>query len=534
MTSITDHRQTGRVGTGAVGTSSMVTAAALSNPMLIVLFMATMTQPYYILLGPLVIGPYRLLLLIAAIPLLINWVRGKYGGIVLPDILLLLHTLWVVVSMLANGQSGIVEYFGTQFLDIFVAYLLGRATVRNIEDFVFFAKVFLFLLLFLLPFAILESTMGKMVLQDTFRGLPSISVHRPTSINYEQRMGLNRAMTALDHPIIYGLLCSAAVSFGLVGLKHAGKTTGLIRRVALSTGSLAGTFLSLSAGAFVSAMVQVGLIVWDRVLTEFRQRWYLLTGLFAAFYVFVDIVAARPPLLVMGRLISFSGSTAWNRYMIWEFGSAEVMRHPIFGMGVFTDWVREHWMPLSVDNYWLLIAMRFGLVGFALLAGMWIVLIWRLGRRDFTRNPALSGIRKSYMFMFVGLFVALATVAVWQSSAAMLYVLAGSSMWLLFADATPQAPATETQGAAQGAAQGAGAGAHRFARPRPAAQTSAGATAPDRPTDPTGAAHLRQGHRRTGPAPAPPPAPAQTTTTARDDAGTSSRYTRFPPGPAKR
>ncbi len=480
MSSIPDYRQTGRMGSAM---PAMAATPALSNPVLIVLLMLALTQPYYILVSSLVIGPYRLLLLIMAIPLLVNWVQGKYGPILLTDILLLIYTFWIAVSMAVNGQGGIPTYFGTQFLDIFVAYVLGRAAVRTREDFFFFAKAFLILLLVLLPFAILESVMGKMIIQDAFRGLPNLSVHRPTTLNYSPRMGLMRAMTALDHPIIYGLLCSIGVSLALVGLKHSPRDGTLPRRLGLLTGSLGGTFFSLSSGAFVSAMIQLGLMVWDRVLGTVRGRWYLLGGLVIAFYLFVAAVAARPPLLVLGRMVSFNGATAWNRYMIWQFGSEEVMRHPVFGMGLFTDWTRAHWMPLSVDNYWLLVAMRFGLVGTALLCGMWLLLVWRLARRDFSHDPALAEIRKAYLFVFMGLFLALGTVAVWQASAAMLYVLAGSSVWLIHASGSPRDPGTAADAprTPAPATQTAGARARRFTRAaapaRPAGPAKAGSPA---------------------------------------------------------
>jgi len=426
-------------------------AAALSMPVLLVLFLLTITQPYYLVLGPIILGPYRLLLLIVTVPLLVGWLRGQYGRIVLPDLLLLGFTLWIPVSLIANGQAGRVPQYATsQFIDIFSAYLLGRAAVRNIEDFYFLAKAFLILLICLLPFAILESTRGMMILQGTFRGLPNLLVFKPTTLNHGERMGFMRAMTSLEHPILFGVLSSAGISLGLVGLKHAGKGQGIVRRLGLSVGSFGGTFFSMSSGALASAMIQVALIAWDRVLASVRERWHLLIGLFVMFYIVVALVAYRPPLLVLGRMISYKPSTAWNRYMIWQFGSDEVMRHPVFGMGVFTDWIRQSWMPASVDNYWLLMAMRFGLTGIGLLGGMWLVLIWSLTRRDFSNSPACREIRKAYIFTFLGLATAMATVSVWSVSLSMIYLLAGSSVWLLYAGGDGDKAAATANGATPG------------------------------------------------------------------------------------
>jgi hypothetical protein len=474
-------------------------------PVALILFLFTLTQPYYILTGLVVMGPYRLLLLILTIPLLVGWLRGSYGRILLPDLLLLGFVLWVPVSLIANGQVGRAGvYSASNFLDTFSAYLLGRAAVRNVEDFFFFTKAFLILLLCLLPFAILESTLGLMIIQNIFRDVPNLLVFKDVTLNHGYRMGLMRAMTSFQHPILFGVLASAGISLGLVGLKYAGKgprgtrtSTGLLGRFALSVGSLGCTFLSLSSGALASGLVQFALIAWNRVLTSVHKRWHLLIGLFGTFYVITALVHPRPPLLVLARVVSYKPSTAWNRYLIWQFGSDEVMRNPIFGMGLFDNWIRQRWMPASVDNYWLLMAMRFGLPGFALLASTWAVLIWRMTRRDFSNSPVLQEIRRAYIFSFMGLFAAMATVSVWNVALSAIFLLAGSSVWLLYVDAGETVTDTDTTAARRPSARG-----------RPAAGDRAGS-----------APHARPQTRPQTAGTEPP--------------NSTVRYTRFPSGPGK-
>lgn len=398
---------------------------------MLVLFLLTMTQPYLFKIGPLVMGPYRLVLLIVAVPLFFAWVRGKYGGFIAADFLLLGHVLWMAVSLAANGQGNrIGEFVISQFLDIFVAYLLGRAAIRSREDFFFFVKFFLGVLLFLLPFAFLESTKGIMILQNTFRGLPGLNVFRPTTLNYPPRLGLLRAMTTFVHPIVYGVTCSMAFSLAIVALRHADGGMSLPKRLAWSMGSAGGTFLSLSAGAFTGLALQLALIGWDFVLKGFRNRWKLLGALSAFVYVVLDIVALRPPLVVLAKYVAFSSSTSWNRYMIWQFGTAEVGRHPIFGMGLFTDWIRSPWMPTSVDNHWLIQAMRWGLPGCAMLLGMYFYILVRLIRVDLSHDPAAAAIRKALVFIFVGLFFQMGTVLLWHATYSLFFVLLGGSVWL--------------------------------------------------------------------------------------------------------
>ncbi len=70
------------------------------------------------------------------------------------------------------------------------------------------------------------------------------------------------------------------------------------------------------------------------------------------------------------RFASLNTVSAYNRVLIWKYGSESVMRNPFFGIG-YNDWIRPSWMnwstSSSVDHFWLIIAMRFGLPASLLL-----------------------------------------------------------------------------------------------------------------------------------------------------------------------
>ena len=48
--------------------------------------------------------------------------------------------------------------------------------------------------------------------------------------------------------------------------------------------------------------------------------------------------------------LAFDAKTGWGRTEIFQYGAAEVLRHPIFGIGL-NDWVRPWWRKPSVDNF---------------------------------------------------------------------------------------------------------------------------------------------------------------------------------------
>jgi hypothetical protein len=448
VASLAEHRKSQRRGrdTPPLPHLQQQAAAQLSHPVMLSLFLLTMTQPYYLLLGPLVMGPYRVLLLLFSLPLIFGWIRGKYGGFIAADWLLLGFMVWMPICLVVNGLgvSATLQYVFSQFFDIFVAYLLGRAAVRSKKDMYFFVKFLLGVFLFLLPFAFLESTQGKMLIQNTFRPLPSTLTFKPTTLNYGERMGLRRAMTAFPHPILYGVTASMAVSLGVVGLKYykGGMSTGL--RLLWSAGAIGGSFLSVSSGALLATGLQFALVGWDRVLVMVAARWKILATMFTIGYVFVDIVAARPPLIVLARYVALSPTTAWNRYLIWQFGSAEVGRHPIFGMGMFVEWIRQHWMPVSIDNHWLLTAMRYGLPGIGLLLGAYFFICYRLFRQNFSNDPELGAMRNAFVFTLVAVFVALGTVTAWSVTQSLVFVILGASVWLFNESAASAEPVATT------------------------------------------------------------------------------------------
>lgn len=418
--------------TGTLATSREV----LSRPVILALFLVCATQPYGLEVGSLLIGPYRLILLLIGPILTLQWLLGRFGRWLLPDFLILGYALWILVCLAANGQSGrIIEWGGALFIDTFFAYLLGRAAIRNRRDFYFFTRVLLYVLLFLLPFAILESTQNLVILIPLVEGLPMV---RPFDIvvgHHPPRLGLLRAQTGAVHPIAYGVTCSMGFSFGLAALAYAPGRPGLGKRLILSVGSYMGTFFSLSAGAIISILIQGGLIIWNWTLRGWRQRWYALAAGCLVFYIIVAIVSARPPALTLARMVAFSPSTAWNRYMIWQFGSAEVARNPIFGMGNFVEWQRAPWMPPSIDNEWLLTAMRFGLVGIGLIMGAFAYVLYRLIRKNFSTDPGMGAIRDAFVFTLISLLIAYGTVAAWNIQWSLLLVLLGGATWIFTTEA---------------------------------------------------------------------------------------------------
>lgn len=406
---------------------------SLSMPIVLGLFVFSITQPYLFNFGGFIMAPYRLLLLIMLVPLGINWLSGKYDGFILPDFLVIGHCLWMPISMIVNGQaSQMPVYVSSQFIDIVGGYLLGRAAFRTKEDLVFFTRCLVIVLAILLPFAVIESIGKVMVLNDIAQKLPLVEPHKRTTLAYPPRFGMQRAQTATPHPILYGITSAMVFSLVWMVLPHAkNPVKGVFGRLLRLGGSLGGSFFALSSGGWLNIIMQIGLMSYNKIFKAILARWKLLLWGFIAFYIFLIFYSERPPFVVLSRLVALDQETAFYRFLIYEYGSAEVARHPIFGMGLFTDYIHPPWMIPSVDNHWLLQAMRWGFPGFLTLLIAAFYPIAKLSLKNFQGDRALSDMRYAMAFVMLPFYVSMATVAVWNIQYSLIMMMMGASVWLI-------------------------------------------------------------------------------------------------------
>ena len=168
----------------------------------------------------------------------------------------------------------------------------------------------------------------------------------------DMRMGLFRAQGVVDHPILWGVFCSIAIANTYYLYRDR-----RVRRLVLTAFSTAMTFTSLSSGPLLSAVLQLGMISWGWIT---RNAWWVLVGLVVFGYVTVDLLSNRTPVQVLISYLTFNPGSGYWRLHIWNYASAEVLRHPLFGIGL-NDWARPGWLASSsVDNFWLNTAMRYG------------------------------------------------------------------------------------------------------------------------------------------------------------------------------
>jgi hypothetical membrane protein len=367
-------------------------------------------------------------LIVMILPMMLQLLSGRKGRMHLFDMLVMAHCAWAVIALINwGGIAQGIESGGIYVVEFAGAYLLGRLYIRSYEDFAAMARAYVGLVLATLLFTVPEALTGIHILHDGISG----AVGGPMAPFIEPRMGLERTFGPFDHPILYGVFCASA--FSLAYLVVAERRLMNLSGMAKVIGVGLATFMSASGGPYVVLMMQGFVAAWERVLGKVQGRWAALFTLFGLTYVGIDLFSTKTPFHVFVNYFTFSKQSAYNRILIFEYGTAEVARHPVFGIGL-GDWERPVWMSDSMDNFWLVTAVRYGVPAFLLLLGLLLGILWKAGQRK-NLPPEWRRARHAWAFTLFGITVAAATVHLWNALFVLFLFLIGSGAWLL--DAQP-------------------------------------------------------------------------------------------------
>lgn len=391
------------------------------------LFVFSLLVPIDFAFGGVVLFPHRIVLLLFFVPFAIRlYLMRRAGPVLAADWFLLASALWAALALLANHPfSMALQPAGIFIIEFFGAYLLARVTIRSGEDFQKFVKVLFLIMCVLAVFAVHESVTRRSLLLHLIPGGASREL-------IDIRYGLKRAQTIFSHSIHFGIFASACLGLFWFAVRPRGLRWVGGLAVAVGTG------FSLSSGAFMAFTMQALFIGWETILRTLRQRWRLFAALSVAAYVSIDLLSNRTPFHVLVSYATFNSSSAYNRILIWQFGTENVRDNPVFGLGLnLGEWVRPIWMGASIDNYWLLLTMQYGLPFFALFAtGLYFLL------RGIARAPLVDEAdkrcRAAYLVTIGGLMIAGSTVHFWGAMMAFVMFLFGTGAWAASGGATRQ------------------------------------------------------------------------------------------------
>lgn len=388
-------------------------------------YLLTVILPVGFNIGSVAMTDLRVLLMLTVLPTTVKLFAGKYGKVYPVDYLFYLHILWASVALLKNNPGLALQNVGAFSVEFLGGYALARAYIRTPAAFVALIRAVVLLIFIALPFAFYEAKTGSSLILTWLSKLPGFWT--VAEVNIEKRMGLNRVQVYFAHPIHFGLFCSSVLSLTFVAMR------GILSDGARYLASMAVcvcVFLSLSSGALLAALLQMELVLWAYLMRRNEARWKILLAIFAVIYVVIDLGSNRTPLKVFMTYATFSTHNAYYRSIIFEWGMINVWANPIFGLGL-RNWIRPHYMRSgSMDNFWLVMAVRYGIPGFLTIALGYADAIYRVGRRKLTPGTHVSNMRIAWMFTFIGLCFTLMTVHIWTSVYSYVFFLLGAGMWM--------------------------------------------------------------------------------------------------------
>ena len=254
------------------------------------------------------------------------------------------------------------------------------------------------------------------------------------------RLGLTRVQSVFDHPILFGV-CTGSI-FALVHLVL-GYQKSFFQRT-LRTGIVGATsILSLSSGPIIAIIAQGLLLSWNSLLRAIKIRWKILIGLLVLIVLSIEIVANRSLPAIVSAYLAFDEQSYWFRMLIWHYGSASALNHPLFGVGM-NEWERPEWMPPSIDNFWLFYAVHYGLPASFLLLLAFLSIFLAVGFKK-GLDDKITAYRTAFLITMTAFFLVGWTVHFWDAAYVLFLFLMGSGVWILDVD-TKERAALRAQG----------------------------------------------------------------------------------------
>lgn len=306
------------------------------------------------------------------------------------------HVAWTCVAFLLIypvGQS--IEMAGSYGLEFLVVYLATRIFFIHIYQ--IRAVIWLIFILVCVSGAIAlpEALTGFRYAHEIGEAITGIKYHfRP-----EIRMGIYRATSFFEHPILYGVFCAS--SLGLVWF-----VSKPFQRIYRAPIIALATWLSASSAPLLTLLVMSGLLVLEYLSRNLKRRDKFLAWGIGALVIILETFTGRGVVGII-TMMTLSPNTAHIRRAQWVFGIDDVMRSPWFGFKPEL-YTRPEWLTVSIDNWWLLIMMRSGIPSLILLACsilfLWIAIARREGPHLFTT------LRTAWGMTMIALILSAATV----------------------------------------------------------------------------------------------------------------------------
>lgn len=370
--------------------------ASVPVPILLMLLIVIMVPiEFSFRVGSLMLTPAKVFLVLATLALLPRLARIRFQ---LFDVAVLAHGFWsAMTTVMIYGGSGI-QGAGLYTLEFVTVYLMMRVYMQNLAQFRAVIGLLFILVVISVIAAVPEGLSGQRYIHDFARELTGFRY----TYDEEYRLGLLRSASFFEHPILFGLFCSATL--GLVWF-----TSTVSQRMWKAPIIFMGAFFAASSAPLLVFILQMWLIVIERLTRNMKKR-VLKFSLFGAGVALILQLTTGRGVVGTIAMLTLNPGTTYIRRTQWQFAIDDVQRHFWFGFDPPT-WTRPFWLAPSVDNNWLFMAMRSGVPAVVFLFSAMLLIWLALARRGEAVPPLFSQMRKGWGMMILAVLFVGATVA---------------------------------------------------------------------------------------------------------------------------
>ncbi len=400
-----------------------VTERVFAAPILLYFIGVIMPTEFAVNLFGLALIPVRVVLLLFFFPAVAQLGKIRDFRLQSFDYLILLSMAWLLLALsVNNGAEKGIKYGGSLVLEALGGYVLARAYVRNYAQFAAAIGTYFLAVLAALAFAFPEAFLKMRFihqLASSLTGNPNIAFTSEAG-----RLGLERAFSTFDHPILYGVFCATLLG-PIWYLKDGHKSRWPIAAIIAFA-----TLCSVSSACLLAYAMAVAYIGWERYTRGLPHRTALTIACFAAVYAVLELASNRAAVEVVISFMVLDSWTAYYRVLIWQNAFVDLSNHPLFGVAL-GSWTKLSWMTSSVDSFWLVTALSGGLPTVLFVALAAALLLHKVhqptGLRE-TRERWRA--RYGWTAAVLALCFQAFTVHYWGSMHSLFFFLLGMGAWM--------------------------------------------------------------------------------------------------------
>lgn len=267
-------------------------------------------------------------------------------GIAISDAVLILPGAWMLIASAQTGDTRWLSFGGSNAMELCVPYAAARGLLRTEGQMLSIIRLFALCVGITGYLAILDSLTGIYIIKLTVTAITGV----PTFHWIEYRLGIMRAYSVYEHPILLGVASVAGIMITLY--------VDMRGRWVVLGGCFIGLFLSLSSGPVAGMACGLAIFAYDRMTQGIRRRWYLLAVLVTVPLTLLFIFHPSP-WGVLFRLVLFDPQTAWWRVWTFELLWPGIMASPWVGYGD-PRLAAVAMGATTVDGQWLSLIIAFG------------------------------------------------------------------------------------------------------------------------------------------------------------------------------